>query len=272
MPTSRCAWWPAAGTDTRRSASAGVGKPLGALGRLDLADLPGGRHREVAHQGDPRDLVAAHHGPRPGLDLLGRDGPSRLQAHERHGGLPLAGVLLGGRTHARTRAAAALRPGRAGRPQLRRRDHRLPQGQRAHRSGTCSTPRLRVAARPVRARRQLRVVVLLPVFWIAGENLGILFPLVRKRSETRMIGAADADCRGRRQEADGERRQAHEDAAGHQRRLAADPVADVAEHRAAQRAGGEPRLEGAEREQRAHQRREALGKNAGPNTRAAAVA
>lgn len=122
------------------------------------------------------------------------------------------------------------------------------------------------------ARRQLRVVVLLPVFWIAGENLGILFPLVRKRSETRMIGAADADCRGRRQEADGERRQAHEDAAGHQRRLAADPVADVAEHRAAQRAGGEPRLEGAEREQRAHQRREALGKNAGPNTRAAAVA
>ena len=75
-------------------------------------------------------------------------------------------------------------------------------------------------------------------------------------------GRPPADRRERRQQADRDRRQPHQHHGQHQHPLAAEPVAVVAEHDAAERPEQEADAEGRERRERAHRRadfREELG-------------
>ena len=74
------------------------------------------------------------------------------------------------------------------------------------------------------------------------------------RSDDQQHRRPDADRRVGRQQADEERRDAHDDERIDQHRLAADPIAEVAEDDAAQRSREKPDRKGAERRQRADQR------------------
>ena len=90
------------------------------------------------------------------------------------------------------------------------------------------------------------------------------------RTDDQQDRREDADRGVGGQQADHEGGQPHHDQRGHQDRLAADLVAEVAADDAAERAGGEPDPEGGERRQGAGDRARAREERV-PKYRAAAV-